>query len=251
MKYQEFRPSPHLADEIRCYWILEQDYSVTDPLPEPILPDGCPEMIFNLAAPCRRHYFDQVEVQPQSMIIGQMKHFVVIEPDRTLKIFGVRFQPFGIYSLIKQPLSELTNQNVSLDAVLGKLGCSLEARINEASTTGQRISIFEQLYEKYICKNNKGPNLLKDAVQTIVAYDGQIQIKEMADRLGTNFKQLERQFKRQIGLTPKSFSRIIRLQKLLGCLNQTADNNWPGHFYQTAEPVNRFFYSIKIVEFLQ
>lgn len=226
MKYQEFPPSMHLADKIRCYWILEQKYFPTNLVPEPILPDGCPEIIFNLASPCYRCYPDKVELQPQTMIIGQMKHYVLIQPAKSLEIFGVRFHPTGFYDFIKQPLCDLTEKIADADSVLGKLGKEIEQRINEASTTLERISIFESYYEKQTSRSKHHPTLLKRVIQTISESGGQTQIEQIAQNVNINIKQLERIFNREIGLTPKSFSRIIRLQRILRHLNETPVKDW-------------------------
>jgi hypothetical protein len=51
--YRAYLPSPELRPYVKCYWVLR---SASNPFPaaEPLIPDGCIELIFNLGAPYRR-----------------------------------------------------------------------------------------------------------------------------------------------------------------------------------------------------
>lgn len=57
----------------------------------------------------------------------------------------------------------------------------------------------------------------------------------MASRLGLLSKTFVRRFRAQTGLTPKRFSRIRRLQRLLRSIGDPATADWPelaaGHGY--------------------
>src|SRR5690349_4158956 len=51
MRYAEFRPSEALAPLVRCFWTLGAEGTDSAGAPEPALPDGSTELIFNLADP--------------------------------------------------------------------------------------------------------------------------------------------------------------------------------------------------------
>lgn len=226
MIYQEFQPSSHLAEFIKCFWIMEQFDEVENQAPEPILPDGCPEIIFNLALPFRRHHFDKTEIQPQSIVVGQMKKFVLIEPAKKIKLFGIRFHPFGLYPLIKQPLHELTETIENVETILNRAGIEIEERINEAGSTQARISIFEKMFEKTALNKRIEMDFISSATKLILESSGRIAVEKVVSEFETNFKQLERLFKNQIGLTPKRFCRTIRLQKIVQGLKESKVESW-------------------------
>jgi hypothetical protein len=72
MRYSEIPPSPVLRRYIRCFWTLEAASEASTP-PEPVMPDGRIELIFNLADPFRRFHADgYVETQRLSIVAGQM-----------------------------------------------------------------------------------------------------------------------------------------------------------------------------------
>ena len=65
------------------------------------------------------------------------------------------------------------------------------------------------------------PNeLAKKSVELLFQLKGQISVNELAHRLATSKRNLERRFLNQIGLSPKQLSKIIRLQTLLKKLEQ-------------------------------
>jgi transcriptional regulator GlxA family with amidase domain len=55
---------------------------------------------------------------------------------------------------------------------------------------------------------------------------GDIAIETVAQVIGISRRQLERRFKREIGLSPKQFCRILRFQKVFASL-ETNDPAWP------------------------
>ena len=51
MDYREFTPRRSLQPLVRCYWTLSAKSADVRREPEPALPDGSPELIFNFGDP--------------------------------------------------------------------------------------------------------------------------------------------------------------------------------------------------------
>src|SRR6266849_8503484 len=80
VKYREYPPCGRLAPFVKCFWTLEgaADNSSS---PEPIYPDGCMEIVLNLADPFQRIHVDgRIERQPGMFLVGQMDQFTRIQP---------------------------------------------------------------------------------------------------------------------------------------------------------------------------
>ncbi len=224
MFYEELSPSEQFRGFIRCFWVLKHGSEAKNTR-ELILPDGCPEIVFNLAAPFRRHHDNLIELQPKAIVVGQFKQHVTVEPTDAVDLFGIRFEPAGIYPLLRQSANDLTNKIERVDAVLGNLGIEVEARINEAVSTKMRIAIFESAVFKSF-EDSKSGNLAKLATRIILKNNGQIRIKELAKTLNTSWKTLERHFNSEVGITPKLFCRITRLQRIVKTLNCDQKPMW-------------------------
>jgi AraC-like DNA-binding protein len=225
MNYQEFPPSPRFARLIKCYWTLD-DNSSEQECPEPILPDGCPEIVFNFSEPIQRHHGSEVEIQPSAIVVGQMETSVVIEPTLPISLFGVRFHPHGLYHLIKQPLHELTNRIEEVGAVFGQIGRELEERINNSKNIDERIVLFENLFSRSVEEYVEKENFSEIAGGIIYECNGSIKIDDLAEALKTNSKMIERRFLREIGITPKRLCRIARFQETARLISVSGVRNW-------------------------
>lgn len=223
MIYKELTPSAQLRAYIKCYWVLEGRPSLGTP--ELILPDGCPEIVFNLAAQFNRHYATFAEAQPRSIVVGQIRQHVAVEPTGNVKLFGVRFKPNGLYHLVRQPIEVLTDKIDSMETVLGAFGREIEDRILHAASSKERVFMFEKSILNRL-EDSKGHHLASTAARIIVDYRGQIRICDLANALDTNSKTIERIFRREIGITPKFFCRITRLQGVLQVLNSGNFRSW-------------------------
>lgn len=216
MHYEEIQPTPLLARHVKCFWALKIDEF--DPIAEPetVLPDGSLEVVFNLADRFRRYHADgTVELQPRAIVVGQMRRFVKIQPTGKVDLFGVRFQTPGAYHFFKCSLSDLTEKIVELDTILGRPHAKLEDQIQTATTTNERIAIIEKLVLdsiKFPVSHEKIVEAVKDH---IVLNDGVVSIRQTARQFGVSQRQLERHFKHRVGVSPKFYSRIIRLQSIV------------------------------------
>ncbi|MBC7898959.1 MAG: AraC family transcriptional regulator [Saprospiraceae bacterium] len=246
MKYSEMVPSPHLAHFVKCFWSLEQSKFAVADTPELIVPDGCVEIVFNLADRYQRFHSDSsVEIQPASIIAGQMNKSVLIRPTGNVNLFGIRFQPAGAYPFFDFPLYELNGRIEGIDAVLGAAGTVVEEKINEANSFAERVEAFEILLTNRLTGNKKIDTILNRAVAMICRNQGTIPVDSVARISGISERGLERKFKQKAGLSPKLFSRIVRFQNVLKFLK----NNKTGNVSDTALSFGYFDQSHMIHEF--
>jgi len=125
MKYSEAQPAS-LAHYVKCFWSLERERPEDVAAKEPILPDGCVEIVFNLGDRFQRFHADgTIELQPRSIIAGQMRGSVLIGPTGRVRLFGIRFQPAGAGAFFRFPLFEITDRIEPLQAVWSNEGCYL------------------------------------------------------------------------------------------------------------------------------
>ncbi|MCB1024669.1 MAG: AraC family transcriptional regulator [Acidobacteria bacterium] len=142
-----------------------------------------------------------------------------------MKLFGVRFHPAGLYPLLRSSLSELTDKVENIEAVLGIRGKELEEKIFESGSDAERIAVFENMMNKIF----EGPQirgLTSVGLDMIIKNQGQIKVEDVARSLETNTKTLERHFNREIGINPKMFCRVERLQNVLQSIKKVPGMRW-------------------------
>ncbi|MEZ5344994.1 MAG: helix-turn-helix domain-containing protein [Pyrinomonadaceae bacterium] len=224
MFYDEIKPSPRLSRYIKCYWILQDNSGGSKPA-ELILPDGSPEIVFNLGMPFQRHYFAHTEVQPRSIVVGQISSHISIQATQSVDLFGIRFHPSGLYPLLRSPLNEFTDRIESLDTVFGRFGKEIEEEIFLARSAMERILILEKSLSRSYEHPANGV-LISAAIDIIQANHGVIKVESLTKCLGTNWKALQRNFHREIGVSPKLFCRITRLQNVLRSMSGNRESSW-------------------------
>lgn len=221
MKYIEYQPSPLLAKHIKCFWTLEQSQVPARDTYEPIVPDGSLEIVFNLSDIFRRCHRDgTIENQPITIVIGQMRGCVMIEPAGRIRLFGCRFQPAGAHPFFRFPLFALTNRIEGLDLIWGREGGRLEERVNEARTTRERIAIVENVLLDILVAGKSSDREIEAVTKIIFENKGLVSIGTIMKNVGISSSRLEREFRRKLGISPKFFSRIIRFQNLIKTLKK-------------------------------
>lgn len=226
MRYQEILPSPQFAKYVKCFWSLEYGFSADGNEPEPVIPDGCIEMVFNLADRFRRYHSDgEVEVQPSSMIVGQMHQSILIGPSGNVRLFGIRFRPSGAYPFFRFDLIDLFNRIEPLDSVLGGSIREVEERLASVDSFAEQVAVAESMLAGLLAAKATIDPRLQAAVNALSDVAGRRRIGEVARDIGISERGLERAFKRHVGLSPKVFSRTIRFQSVLRTLESIMEPN--------------------------
>lgn len=210
MIYRESYPSASLHSVIDRYWSIEYDGSADAPV-EPVLPDGCPEIVFNLADRFQRiPTYGDVETQASAIVSGQIRSRLLIRPTGRVSLFGVRFRSYGAVGFLGVAMSSLTDQIVPLETVIGDLSREIESRIEEVETFEERIAIVESALS--IRRANGELSVAAGLTELISDSGGRMSVRELVDRSGVGERRIERMFDKYVGVSPKVFSRIVRFQ---------------------------------------
>src|SRR5436190_8190522 len=120
LQYREICPPGVLADFVRCIWRLYGDpgEATAGGSPEPIIPDGCAEIVINVGDPFIRHAAGEpAERQPLRLIAGQITRALTREPSGRIDLWGIRFHPWCAASFLGVSATELRDRVITLDAV--------------------------------------------------------------------------------------------------------------------------------------
>ena len=219
MDYQIYNPHRDLKTVVKCYWTLEIPKQ-KDTQRQLILPDGCVDMCFILGDDIKRYTSDrEFLIQPRQMLLGQITEPFYIEPTGYVNTFAVRFYPYGFTNFIDLPLSELGNRETPLNQLFGKEKAKqLSQEIIHAKTIDERIDIIERFLLSRL--NNKATidNIVKSTLDAMFSSNGTKPLNVILKDDLQKRRQLERKFKKQIGISPKQLSKAIRLQATLKLL---------------------------------
>ena len=224
MRYRELAPVPELAGVVDCLWTLETDRG--EHVPEPVLPDGRPELILHLAAPFERLEPDgRFERQPTLLYAGQLTDQLLLRPSGKSAVLGVRFHPHGAAGIVDVPQYELAGRPMGLDAISAPLARTF-AMVQERARDPLEASVLVQrALVQYVDRARLDPRI-GFAVAAIGRTNGLVSIDRLAEAAEMTRRHLERRFLAAVGVPPKRLARIARFQHALRLLG--ADTRRPG-----------------------
>ncbi|TGK84933.1 AraC family transcriptional regulator [Leptospira bourretii] len=246
MNYETFFPSPDLSSLIKCFWTLSIQDSSEYPK-QRIVPDGCMELAFNFGDPIQRFTNDKdFVIQPWACLVGQITEPFYIKPTGSVNTFAVRFYPYGIANFFEKPMEYYANRETSLDQLFGlEAAKELEEKIRKAWDTATRIRIIEGFFRTKLKEQIIFDRILKNTIDSILHSKGNESIGSILDDEGSSRRQLERKFKKQIGLSPKKLGKIIRMQAALKMLinrrsEKLTDIAYESNYYDQAHFIKDF-----------
>ncbi len=116
MEFGFYPTPPPLANAVKAIWFARGTKAEFD-VPEPIVPDGCVELVLNLAG-----RFVQVDaggtLQPRELLVGQMTRPTVASPSGAVDLIGIRFWPGRAGAVLRTPMWELQDHLIDASCVL-------------------------------------------------------------------------------------------------------------------------------------
>ena len=209
MRYLEISPSADLAQDIQCYWELDGD----DVLSEPIFPDGRVEIVVHLGA--RPRVVGEVYPQPEVMVVGQMTRALRLHQTTGMHAVGIRFTPTGARKWLGAPLDECTDGIHDLDGIAGRTAAGLRAAVHRGGRLDLSVSALEAALRRSGTTRWSSSPAVEQAVKHALASHGQVRVEALARSVGVGVRQLERQFLETVGLSPKRFLKTARFQRAL------------------------------------
>ena len=213
-----YRPAFPLADytEIIGHWCAHVGYRSR------ALPRGAVTVIIDVGERQRLDFYaadghTKVRV-PSAFITGSHTASYVSDIAADEPVMAVHFRPGGAYPFFGIPLSDLENTHVGLDQVWGRDGRELHERLIEAPSTTDRFSILEKfLLSRPWSSVYRHPGVT--AAMAAIEDNPSIRMADIRELVGMSTKPLIALFRAEVGLSPKAYARVRRLQAALRLLN--------------------------------
>lgn len=147
----------------------------------------------------------------------------VIDTREMRCMVSVMFETGGAVPFFSVPLSEATDRLVELEDVWGREGTVLRERLLEAPTADGKLDVVENALLAHL-----GVSADSDPVVAYAAAALQrgAAVFEVTSDVGLLPKTLVRRFRDQIGLTPKRYGRVHRLQRVLSAAAASTEIDW-------------------------
>ena len=139
---------------------------------------------------------------------------------------GVAFKPGGTVPFMRQPAHETSDADIPLDMLWGRCRTAvLRERLLESSSPDATLDALEAALEDAWSP----PGLHPAVTFALAAFDRVPTTKSIAavtDTIGLSAKLFIERFKIEVGMTPKRYCRIRRLQRALRMTNRGRHVDW-------------------------
>lgn len=124
--------------------------------------------------------------------------------------FAIFLQPTALQGLLGIPTHHVADRSYPAGDVLGPRVQALWSVLAAATSFEQRVRLSETYLLRML--HDAGTSTIAQVAMDAFRGHGRMQVTEMAALAALSTRQFERQFERELGMTPKRFSRIARFQ---------------------------------------
>jgi AraC-like DNA-binding protein len=196
--YRERPPPPQLAGHVLCVWSQAIGAGETSHRHR-VLPDGCADIVWIGEAP--------------AVVAGPATGPVVVPlPPRTV-VIGVRLRPGAASAVLGLPASELSDRDTPLGDIWGS-AAALSARIVEQPSIAAKLGAAEAALADRLADAAPLDPMIAAATRWLARHP-EGRVEELARGLELGDRRLRRRFAAAVGYGPKTFQRVLRLQRLL------------------------------------
>lgn len=205
MHYQETLPAANLRNWIKLFWQIEVSENHGGGMPVPVVPDGSPELIIILEKTS--------PLLPDRYVYGQLTGPLHLTLPEGMKIFGVKFQPWGAAAFFRVPIIELSTQRTAVADLNRDLEQELQGGFIKPENFFLNVRMMNQILGKFV--STKAPS---QSLETFVGYmhkalAGSWHSRTWLDQSPWTRRTLERRFSQMVGVSPLMFHAIERFRR--------------------------------------
>jgi AraC-like DNA-binding protein len=233
--------TPELSRLVKHYLIVEDDS--LDGVEHRLIPDGNPGIVFHHGEPFLQRAGGSYVLQPSNFIYGQVTKPVELISQRRIGMIVVVLQPYALHSLTGIPAHRLTNAIASLEETWGKVGAQLERNVLLTKDTAGKLAFIDTFL------GSKCPvtpdEVVTFSIDWLIAHADSGSIQALVAELPVGERQLERAFKTHVGVSPKMFASMVRMQHFLKSIARPGAENltslaYGSGYYDQAHLVKTF-----------
>lgn len=157
---------------------------------------------------------------PQTYVVGLHDHAELVEQTGPSAGVLVTLTPPGAYALFGAPMRELTNRYTALADLCGRAADRLAEELAHAPDWSARFSVLDRYLAHWLRLGRTPDSAVFHAWRRLQRSSGTLPIGRLATELGCSRRYLEKKFREQVGVTPKTVARICRFQRAAHLLTE-------------------------------
>lgn len=210
-----------MAPFVELFWEGDFNTVLHQRLVQQVAPNGFVELVIHLSEEhCFLPRLNSWSSSPDYTIIGLYTRPYEVRFFHYVKVFGIRFKPEGIYNLFGVPASEFKESYEDMELVLGGRFKEYCHRLRETKRVESKLKLSEEYLLSKASEQQLDLTYLNRAAELIRKSDTFHKIDDLSGKVYISLRQLEREFLHKIGITPKNYMRLARLNEVHRKLEQ-------------------------------
>ena len=221
--YSEVPPPPALAHLVASLW--QTRIPVPGEARVRIMPNACVDIVVYASVTSHGEGSASIVAPPnRSFVVGSTMRSFIVRSTGWRHIVGASILPAGVQPILGMPARVIGETIALLDDVIGTKAAELEERV----ITGNSASAMQRLGDALLAlkASREESALLARAVQSVRVAHGKKRIDAIASDANVSARQLERHFLEHVGITPKTYSRLIRFDRVVRDIASRGARSW-------------------------
>lgn len=215
VRLKEYDPSPALRPFVAFFWEGQFNLEEKRSMEFRVIPNGWIELIIHLGdAHCALPHGNAFSTSSDFTLIGLFTRPYSVRFDRRVNVFGIRLKPEAFETVLGCPASEIFEGMTDLKDLAGQRFIEFLHRLREQDDPAYRRIASEVFLSNLLVGRDAASPYLTEALRIIRQTNGRVSITDLAGRVFISPRQLERAFKQSLGLSPKRYMRIARLNEV-------------------------------------
>ena len=202
MLYVSRQPCPALRDVVERIWWCKR-HAVHGR--ETLLPSGQVQLLVNRHEDALHWWNEDAHTVSGAILAGPFDHPIQLDPAEQRDVLGVVFRPAGAAVFLRDPLRAVARTHVDL--------ADLGLRIDEVRGPDPFAAV-----ERALLRARHGHHVMALSIAARRLVEPRARLADIADDLGWSRRRLSTAFHDAVGLAPKRYGRVQRVQRALDLL---------------------------------
>lgn len=216
------------------------------------LPDGNTEIIIDLTERPQHIYDNEtlkvIQTCRHAWVSGVRTQPITIPSGKGSRMLIVAFKKGKAFPFYPMPMNEIQNKVVNADMIFGRDSTRLREQLLNASSIDGMFALVENFLLRRagdaLCTDNDS-KCIRYVVSKITHQPNSLAFEQLREQIGYSQKHFIDLFKRQVGVPPKQYMKIMRFQKAILEIEKDTSVHWSeialrNGFYDQAHFIHEF-----------
>lgn len=221
--YTEQAPPPQLAGWVASFWQTR--------IPElgearvRIMPNACVDLVFYVSDPSWGEGQAAIVAPPhRSYVVGSTLRSFMVRSVGWRHIVGVSLLPAGVEPLLGVPARVIGESVAFLRDVIGGRADEWETRVIDGPPDGALRRLCAILEDVPVSRRDD--SVVREAVRLVRHAHGRKRMDDLASSINVSTRRLERHFLEHVGVSAKTFSRLVRFDRVARDIATRGGMSW-------------------------